>query len=496
MAPAGSAVLALVPSTLPSAKPGAPSMDVFPTTCAICLDAIQGPMLRKLCSETCPGMLCAACFQRYTEVHIASILHGVVSTLKCPICVVPMNLLRVLDSVGPDAVASIRDAVEASCEIRCPICDDTYVLLPDVHDETIEHLATVASEQQLVALFPSTLQPFVLPLLAYCSYRLSAPAFFALVQAQDALSLDVLLPALLARIFDPQRRACLFLAWRQKDPFSVTSCCHHPVCFLCKTAGHHKGVSCRENAATIVDMAQCPHCFLYLVKGDGCDSILCFCGTSSNWLDEVDALRRRMLLTPSTIASFSRVLAFLRRCVHRRRMVDVVLPQMTARVLAAKVARIQLRLAQPATWPARQTLLQYVYRRRYSRSVLGRLPALVHGWRQEHLRRVFSTTVVPSILSAVAHARHARIREVLRTSRPRRRALEQLVVAFRRVCFGRALQPVLDQVPAAVAAKRRVQLNAALPRWGLFKALVLRWVYRSRYRSIVAAMPVMCCSGA
>ncbi|EQC36144.1 hypothetical protein SDRG_06260 [Saprolegnia diclina VS20] len=476
MAPAGSAVLALVPSTIPSTKPGAPSMDLFPTTCAICLDAIQGPMLRKLCSETCMGMVCAACFQRYIEVHIASILHGVVSTLKCPICIVPMNLFRVLDSVGEDAVGSIRDSVEASCEIRCPICDDTYVLLPDVHSETIEHLATIASEQQLVALFPSTLQPFVLPLVAYCSYRLSAPAFFAVVQAQDAMPLDVLLSALLARIFDPQRRACLFLAWRQKDPFTVTSCCHHPVCFLCKTAGHHKGISCRKNAAKTVDMAQCPQCFLYLVKGDGCDSMLCFCGTSFNWLDEVDALRRRTLLTPPIIASFRRVLTFLLGCVHRRRMRCLVLPQLTACVLATKVARIQHRLAQPATWPVRQKLLQYVYRRRYSRSVLGRLPALVNGWRQEHLRRLFSSTIVPSILHTIASARHERIRAVLRTSRLLQRTLKRLLSAFRRVCFMRALQPVLEQVPAAVAAKRRAQLSAALPRWGPFKALVLRCV--------------------
>ncbi|OQS01102.1 hypothetical protein ACHHYP_01844 [Achlya hypogyna] len=459
--------------------------------CSICYDCPAD--VSNVCSDACPAAICTSCLQRYMDVHASSMIHGVAAMVKCPICLVSMNLFRLLEKLPrPSVVEAIRDSVEASCEIRCPNCDDTWTLLPRVHDDSIEALVRdvpVSNENQFHARVPDALHRFVPGLVHYCAHQLSAPAFFSEVEATPGVSLDVVLPLLLERIFDPQRRARLFLYWRQRHPFTNTSCCHQPICFRCKTAGHHKGVSCTENAATSVDMAQCPNCYLFLVKGDGCDAMQCFCGNGFNWRDQVLALRvQQALCAPKTTASFRLVIDFLRRQVQRRRFSVDVVAILPGYVLTARLRRIVALLQLPAMNALRHHLRRHVHHRRYHRRVVAPLPELVAAWRRDHVRKCFSSSVVSTVASAVLTKKLTSIRNSLRHCPRLRWAFRRLLLGYRRTCFFRMYRSVLAAVPVAVASKRLERLTRALPHWRPFSVAFARHLHRRRFRALVADM--------
>lgn len=87
-----------------------------------------------------------------------------------------------------------------------------------------------------------------------------------------------------AWITDPERRAALQLAFLQRYPMICTPCCSVRMCFKCKTYGWHTE-SCSERQRR--EMGQrvcfCPHCGVPTVKSEGCDHMLCVCGTDWTW---------------------------------------------------------------------------------------------------------------------------------------------------------------------------------------------------------------------
>jgi hypothetical protein len=65
----------------------------------------------------------------------------------------------------------------------------------------------------------------------------------------------------------------------------------------------HLGIDCAKNRPDFDDLAQCPDCGVFIVKGDGCMWILCLCGADFHWLREVVRLRMQSLL-PAHKAAF------------------------------------------------------------------------------------------------------------------------------------------------------------------------------------------------
>ena len=94
--------------------------------------------------------------------------------------------------------------------------------------------------------------------------------------------MKAVLPSL---VFDLERRTAMQLAWLRKFPFCESPCCDEPMCFKCKTAGHHEGMTCaeRQRMEDGIEAQFCPSCGVATVKSEGCDHIVCVCGREWTW---------------------------------------------------------------------------------------------------------------------------------------------------------------------------------------------------------------------
>lgn len=103
---------------------------------------------------------------------------------------------------------------------------------------------------------------------------------------------DTLFSQVLQLLVDPERRASFQLKHYLEHPAVKSPCCGYDHCFRCKIKGTHstKEDCAKYQAALCSDVKQCTKCGIYLVKGDGCNSIRCVCGHSFDWgaLKKVD----------------------------------------------------------------------------------------------------------------------------------------------------------------------------------------------------------------
>lgn len=126
--------------------------------------------------------------------------------------------------------------------------------------------------------------------IAYQRSRVDISALQAKLNAVQAKlnSVDphekIVTPVLLS-VTDTERRATLQLRLCNVFTFVITLCCKRMHCFICKTQGAHAGETCEQRLAKqgLAQVKICPACGLFLVKGDGCDSIKCVCGHGFGW---------------------------------------------------------------------------------------------------------------------------------------------------------------------------------------------------------------------
>jgi hypothetical protein len=86
----------------------------------------------------------------------------------------------------------------------------------------------------------------------------------------------------LKNIQNPERRTTLHLRYIKDRPKIRTNCC--PVfshCFKCKIKNFHEGKLCPPQEEE--DVADCPNCKISVSKGDGCNTLTCFCGKQFSW---------------------------------------------------------------------------------------------------------------------------------------------------------------------------------------------------------------------
>lgn len=95
---------------------------------------------------------------------------------------------------------------------------------------------------------------------------------------------EVVLP-LVASMSDIERKASAQLRLCNMFPFVTTLCCSKKHCFVCKTQGSHEGRTCAQQLCKqgVSHVKKCPSCGMFLVKGDGCNSITCVCGHNFSW---------------------------------------------------------------------------------------------------------------------------------------------------------------------------------------------------------------------
>ena len=82
---------------------------------------------------------------------------------------------------------------------------------------------------------------------------------------------------------DEEWRACVHLRFLRSFPHVRISCCSRCHCFRCKVKDFHVRQTCDEfQGVNQSNLLTCPQCGIFLVKGDGCNSIRCVCGFTFN----------------------------------------------------------------------------------------------------------------------------------------------------------------------------------------------------------------------
>lgn len=96
-----------------------------------------------------------------------------------------------------------------------------------------------------------------------------------------------LFKTILQLIEDPERSVNLHLCHLKHFPKVWTPCCNQMHCFRCRTKGYHEGETCEQNIAKLdMSIVPCPSCGVFLTKGDGCNSVSCYCGKKFGWDEE------------------------------------------------------------------------------------------------------------------------------------------------------------------------------------------------------------------
>ncbi|KDO16741.1 hypothetical protein SPRG_17768 [Saprolegnia parasitica CBS 223.65] len=429
-----------------------------PTTCAICLDDVA--TIRGVCGDeaTCSGALCIACLRAYVASKLASAIAGVLTKLHCPLCVRPVNMClfrrRCSDDTTRGLLYELNERVKTACYVRCPGCDENTCLLPEIDDTLYEtHIALSGTPANLV---------LADDVMAYVEHKLSVQELYARMLAANA-SVDTIL----RKIGDSERAGLLFTHWMRHYVCSaMTSCCERDVCFLCQ-AEYDSEHYCDVNEYD-TDMAQCPSCMVFLVKGDGCDAITCFCGEHFNWPAQVEwtqlHLRVQNLLAAK---SLKRALTtFAKHCVYRRRFQTTVVPAIGPLVLAQRLAAISSTIGASPSWT--MTLAAGIVRWR-RRRYMARLPDYVMTWRHDLARRRWSSEIVSRLPAFVASRRVERISERLASP-----AMTRFRKAMLRVILRRRLCRLVASKKASLLDRAAKKTEIALPTHGVVLPVMQR----------------------
>ncbi|OQS06561.1 hypothetical protein THRCLA_01402 [Thraustotheca clavata] len=268
-------------------------------TCQICLEQVDG-VLTQLCRRSCPAVVCVACTKEFVKVQTQSVLQGLVVKLNCPICIRPINLVNWHERLlgNDDEILQFEERIRVACDVKCPSCHNMRTMLPDPRESMspLKLPTSLARRTQELKTFCGR----------YCRHHLQIEELYLFIRDTFQQYSSQILETILPLIHDTERRAMLFLRWRRDEPFIKTPCCNADVCFSCHTAGHHIGQPCASLESS-EDIAQCPECKLHFVKGDGCDSMNCFCGQYFSWQNERMVFQFKKV-SPTSLSKLARVM--------------------------------------------------------------------------------------------------------------------------------------------------------------------------------------------
>ncbi|RHY26035.1 hypothetical protein DYB32_007919 [Aphanomyces invadans] len=429
--------------------------------CQVCFDSVPSEdAMAQICHESCNGAMCMHCMSSYLKSCAGSAPRGILSRMKCPLCIRPLNLLRVIKAIqhtGESAavaqqVLSFRYRVEGSCELLCPECHDPSNLLPSTPtaDAAIDDKNQWNDwPDELLECHAEHVDTLVSACYRYCNHDLPATPFLELLQRIPGITSSVDFAQKLMRfVFDPERRVSLFLAMSKWNPYQTTLCCSADVCFDCKQQGHHEDSFCNANPPDMEEMAQCPQCHLVLVKGDGCSTITCYCGTIFEWDVQVawyELKVRTVAVLASHCPAFKSVLVFLKHRVRRRNYSELVIRRVPAFVQCLRMAKMTPILsAAPWSTTIRSAFQRWMGRRRKLKLTIAAQ------------RLCFQQRVIPCLPD---HARKVRLAQLTKfVSQPKSTWMTAFKTLVVRAAARRRFARVLQDIPKAT--KRRAETKA------------------------------------
>jgi len=269
-------------------------------SCNVCLEevALENALVNVCTSSLCQGVACRDCFTAYASSVVNSSYDGVCFRMKCFGCprVIPYGVWSAI--VTADLAEAFTTHARKLMSIQCGGCHTRKDVFVDYNAEE-----KTANTNLLEGLFVDSQgkDEFLGEILPkyYTDDLKVNDVYEALQQRVNADNMSEAVSLLLRIMEDPERRSIFHLRHIRFVPRVVTKCCKVDHCFRCKTRGFHQGKTCDEFMAsrTNEEMVTCPACGMFLVKGDGCNSVSCVCSRSFNWATRVREMKQILIDT-------------------------------------------------------------------------------------------------------------------------------------------------------------------------------------------------------
>lgn len=280
---------------------GAEEVDVVPvpaTTavqCSICFSD-ENKIVTKLCGDGCSSPFCSDCLTTYFTGIVEAGYFGACPKVRCPSVECSGRVVhqsKWLPLVTQATASNFTSRAGSVMTFQCAGCHARRSLMKTEVKEKDAALALLTSHEQLACIAPlvesylsgEAHQNDVVARVAEIANPSGVPQMTALITDDIVDQMKVLMDVVLAACSDLERRATLQSRYMSVFPKFKTTCCRSVHCYKCRTSGFHSNVSCEAISASRASEAvlQCPNCSIHLVKGDGCSSITCVCGTSFSW---------------------------------------------------------------------------------------------------------------------------------------------------------------------------------------------------------------------
>jgi len=221
--------------------------------------------------------------------------------MKCPACPRKTPDVSVWKSiVQPELFSRFETFASSTLTLQCGSCHTPGSILVKSSSETpLLSINTGETNDDVRQLFgidvPADIRLLDTFLAEYAANIITPNVMFdRLVESFFIVQDKGKFSALLTYIHDPERRANLQLRYIRSFPEVYSLCCDHPHCFRCQTSGFHHNMTCEEYQAGTTNnknIVSCSVCWIFLVKGDGCDWVNCVCGKGFEWSTRVNEMK-------------------------------------------------------------------------------------------------------------------------------------------------------------------------------------------------------------
>lgn len=246
------------------------------------------------CSDS--SVLCTTCLKAYLENLIGGGFHGYCPQIKCPAphSKQDQHLIKFdkwKSLVDPEVLKKYSKMAESLLEILCGNCHNSRTtLVPAAELSEYEEISTSISKHFDTESSAHNIDSLLDDIAKYCLGRITADdlytkllQLFPMLNACTDESAWELMTKILSLLEDPERRATMQLRHFKGRPNMKTKCCSYSHCWNCKTKVH-KGMTCDQFSEKMDhSIVPCPQCGVSLAKGDGCNSVSCFCGYNFDW---------------------------------------------------------------------------------------------------------------------------------------------------------------------------------------------------------------------
>ena len=276
------------------------------SNCSICLDGISCIIPIKCpCAEVDPhDPVCKDCMSGYINLKIGEAFMGSCPVISCPgihasKAAAVLNYLEWSDVacgiVKEENIKKYEDLAKSLLTFLCGGCHKMNSLfVPSVSNskERIDTLDDLCSGSKFTGDSREGLESCLDSfgdgsITASECFMILTNAMFSTTTLGDKDSWAIF-EKILKLVENPERRANLHLRYIRARPRVWTRCCSREHCFRCRTKDFHEGKVCEEMIESHDNnMLECPACGIFLVKGDGCNSVTCVCGSQFSWSDEL-----------------------------------------------------------------------------------------------------------------------------------------------------------------------------------------------------------------